>query len=140
MATSLAVAMLLNAKVKGMAFYRTFFYLPSIVPVVASAVLWAWVLNGDPNRGLLNAGWKATIGVWFHVAAAGLVRRGGVGQAGADPAGPVGRGRRHDPLAGRPAGRSPSQLYEAADLDGAARGASSATSRCRCSRPTSSST
>ena len=67
MATSLSVAMLLNAKVKGMAFYRTFFYLPSIVPVVASAVLWAWVLNGDPNRGLLNSAWKASIGVWLHI-------------------------------------------------------------------------
>jgi multiple sugar transport system permease protein len=63
--TSLSVAMLLNAKVYGMSAYRTIFYLPSIVPVVASAVLWAWVLNGDPSRGLLNAGWKATLGAWF---------------------------------------------------------------------------
>ncbi len=63
--TGLAIAMLLNAKVGGMSVYRTCFYLPSIVPVVASAVLWAWVLNGDPNRGLLNAAWKATFTVWF---------------------------------------------------------------------------
>ena len=50
--TSLAIAMLLNSKVKGMSLYRTFFYMPSIVPVVASALLWTWILNGDPNRGL----------------------------------------------------------------------------------------
>jgi len=63
--TGLAIAMLLNSKVAGMSVYRTCFYLPSIVPVVASAVLWAWVLNGDPNRGLLNAAWKGTLTPWF---------------------------------------------------------------------------
>jgi multiple sugar transport system permease protein len=67
MVTGLAIAMLLNSKVSGMSFYRTFFYMPSIVPVVASALLWTWVLNGDPNRGLLNAAWKATITQWFGV-------------------------------------------------------------------------
>src|SRR5581483_912996 len=69
--TSLSIAMLLNAKVYGMSLYRTCYYLPSIVPVVASAVLWAWVLNGDPNRGLLNAAWKATFGQWFGWGAPG---------------------------------------------------------------------
>jgi len=51
-AVAFALAMLLNAKVRGMALYRTLFYLPSIVPVVASAVLWRWVLN--PDYGLIN--------------------------------------------------------------------------------------
>ncbi|MDE2125984.1 MAG: extracellular solute-binding protein [Armatimonadetes bacterium] len=64
-ATGLAVAMLLNAKVSGMSFYRTCFYLPSIVPVVASALLWWWLLNGDPNRGLVDAAWQLTLGHWF---------------------------------------------------------------------------
>ncbi|MDQ3815221.1 MAG: extracellular solute-binding protein, partial [Armatimonadota bacterium] len=59
MTTSLAIAMLLNMNVKGMAWYRTAFYIPSIVPAIASAVLWAWLLAGDPGKGLLNALWKA---------------------------------------------------------------------------------
>jgi len=48
------VAVLLNTKVKGMPFFRTIFYMPSIVPAVANAVLWAWILNSE--FGLLNAG------------------------------------------------------------------------------------
>lgn len=63
--SGLAVALLLNAAVRGMRFYRTFFYMPAIVPTVASAVLWIWLLYSDPNRGLINAGWQATITQWF---------------------------------------------------------------------------
>lgn len=51
---AIALAMLLNTKVKGMAFYRTIFYLPSLVPMVALGVLWLWVFNGE--YGLLNEG------------------------------------------------------------------------------------
>lgn len=61
--TGLAIAMLLNANAKGMSWYRTLYYLPSIVPVVASAVLWLWVLN--PQYGIVNAAWKASITEWF---------------------------------------------------------------------------
>jgi multiple sugar transport system permease protein len=50
--TALILAMLLNAKVKGMAVYRTFFFIPSLVPQVSLAVLWLWVLNGE--HGVLN--------------------------------------------------------------------------------------
>jgi len=52
MILGLAIAMLLNAEVKGISFYRTFFYLPSIVPAVATAVLWFWLLN--PQIGGVN--------------------------------------------------------------------------------------
>ena len=48
---SFIVAALLNRKVKGVAIYRTAFYLPSITTGVATAVLWYWMLQ--PN-GLLN--------------------------------------------------------------------------------------
>ena len=48
-----------------MHFYRTAFYIPSIVPAIASAVLWVWLLAGDPNKGLLNALWKETLTAWF---------------------------------------------------------------------------
>ncbi|NMB45729.1 MAG: sugar ABC transporter permease [Firmicutes bacterium] len=46
------VALLLNTKVKGMNAFRTIFYLPSIVPQVANAMLWLWLLN--PEFGLVN--------------------------------------------------------------------------------------
>ena len=49
---SIALALLLNQKVNGMSVYRTVFFLPTIVPIVASAVLWLWVLN--PESGLIN--------------------------------------------------------------------------------------
>lgn len=49
---SLGMAMLLNTKIKGIALWRTMFYLPSIIPIVASSILWAWILN--PQAGLLN--------------------------------------------------------------------------------------
>ncbi len=71
MATGLTIAMLLNMKVKGMTWYRTAFYIPSIVPAIASAVLWQWVLSGDPNKGILNAVWKVTLTDWFHIAPPG---------------------------------------------------------------------
>jgi multiple sugar transport system permease protein len=51
-ALGLAIALLLNANVCGQRVYRTVFYLPAIVPAVASFVLWFWVFN--PTRGLLN--------------------------------------------------------------------------------------
>ena len=52
MGLSLGMAMLLNVRIRGVAVWRTLFYLPSIVPVVASSILWIWILN--PNVGLLN--------------------------------------------------------------------------------------
>jgi multiple sugar transport system permease protein len=43
----LLMAMLLNAKIRGLAIYRTIFYLPSITPVVASTIVWLWLFNGQ---------------------------------------------------------------------------------------------
>jgi ABC-type sugar transport system permease subunit/ABC-type glycerol-3-phosphate transport system substrate-binding protein len=71
MVTGLSMAMLLNTKAKGMRFFRTAFYVPSLVPVVASTVLWGWILNSDPHRGLVNAIWMATLTNWFHIAPPG---------------------------------------------------------------------
>ncbi|MGB7157969.1 MAG: extracellular solute-binding protein [Tepidisphaeraceae bacterium] len=53
LAAGLGIAMLLNCEVGGMRVYRTIFYLPAIVPVVASSLLWLWVLN--PEIGLVNS-------------------------------------------------------------------------------------
>jgi multiple sugar transport system permease protein len=56
-AMAIALAMLLNSKVGGLAYYRTLFYIPSLVPTVALAVLWLWVFNG--KHGILNEGLKS---------------------------------------------------------------------------------
>ncbi len=53
MIVAISLAILLNTGVRGMALFRTFFYLPSLVPIVASSMLWLWIFNG--NFGILNA-------------------------------------------------------------------------------------
>lgn len=50
----LLLALLLNFKVKGIALYRTFFYLPTLVPIVATVIIWRLVFNSE--FGILNAG------------------------------------------------------------------------------------
>jgi multiple sugar transport system permease protein len=49
---ALFLAILLNSNVKGRSIFRTVFYIPSIVPIVASATLWLFIYN--PTYGLLN--------------------------------------------------------------------------------------
>jgi multiple sugar transport system permease protein len=51
--TALLAAMLLNVRVRGLKVYRVIFYIPSIMPAVASAFLWMWIFN--PSYGLANA-------------------------------------------------------------------------------------
>lgn len=51
------VAILLNADVKGKGFFRTVFYLPTVVPIVAMAAIWMWIFN--PDLGLANQLLKA---------------------------------------------------------------------------------
>ena len=48
----LMLALLLNQKVRGMAFFRTIFYLPSVVSGVATSMLWLWLFN--PSFGGIN--------------------------------------------------------------------------------------
>ena len=57
MVAGFLIALLMNAKVKGIEAFRTIYYIPSIVPAVANSVLWAWILNSE--FGLLNAGLRA---------------------------------------------------------------------------------
>ncbi len=52
--TALVLALLLNTKLSGMTFFRSIFFMPTIVPAVASAAIWIWILN--PQWGLLNSG------------------------------------------------------------------------------------
>src|SRR4051794_37409711 len=42
---AIGVAMLLNAKIRGVSVYRTVVFLPSLVPAVASAMIWMWMFN-----------------------------------------------------------------------------------------------
>jgi multiple sugar transport system permease protein len=91
MALSLAVAMLLNRKLVFTTMWRTFFFLPTLTPLVAAAVLWRWMLN--PDVGLINfllaqigikgPGWLAStewavpslalIGLWVTVGGSRMI-------------------------------------------------------------------
>lgn len=57
---SFLCALLLNLKVRGQAFYRVVYFLPSIVPTVAGTILFLWLLN--PQVGLVNTA-LAKIGI-----------------------------------------------------------------------------
>ncbi|RKL61755.1 sugar ABC transporter permease [Thermoanaerobacteraceae bacterium SP2] len=50
--TALFFAILLNQNVKGLSFFRTAFYLPSVISGVALSMIWAWVFSKD--YGILN--------------------------------------------------------------------------------------
>ena len=52
LACALGLALLLDQRVRGIGFFRTIFFLPSITNMVAVAMLWLWVFN--PEYGLLN--------------------------------------------------------------------------------------
>ena len=47
-----ALALLLNSNIRGIAIYRTVFFLPSIIPTVATTAIFLWILN--PQIGLVN--------------------------------------------------------------------------------------
>jgi len=51
-ALGLLTAVLLNQKIKGILLFRIIFYLPSVLPGVAVALLWVWILN--PDYGIIN--------------------------------------------------------------------------------------
>lgn len=108
---SFCTAVLLNTGVRGMTVYRTIYFLPSLVPAVASAILWLWLFNGE--YGVLNVA-LAKVGItgpgwlsdprWSKPALV-LMSLWGVGHAVVIY------------LAGLQ--DVPQQLYEAAELDGA---------------------
>jgi multiple sugar transport system permease protein len=67
-AAALAVAVLLNQKVPFLSFWRTLYYLPSVISGVAVALLWRWVFN--PEFGLMNFFLLRLFGIegprWFY--------------------------------------------------------------------------
>ena len=132
-AVAFALAVLLNAKVKGLPVFRTIFYIPSIVPVVAGSVLWMWILN--PDYGLVN-----TMLQWLHLPTSGwMVQPDNVTPGLAEIARSPVEGLRNISFGAKPAlvlmsawgvGGSmviflaglqdvPQDLYEAAGIDGA---------------------
>jgi multiple sugar transport system permease protein len=46
------LAMILNTRLRGMTIYRTIFYLPSVVPIVAAVIVWIFIF--ETRRGILN--------------------------------------------------------------------------------------
>ncbi|OGS18423.1 MAG: hypothetical protein A3J83_01005 [Elusimicrobia bacterium RIFOXYA2_FULL_40_6] len=53
MIVALALALLVNHKLKGIVIFRTIFFLPVVCSTVAIALIWNWIYN--PDFGLLNA-------------------------------------------------------------------------------------
>lgn len=51
---SLLAAMALNQKIKGVVFFRTLFFLPTITQGAAIAIIWYALLNPNPSVGLVN--------------------------------------------------------------------------------------
>ncbi|MFD2611182.1 carbohydrate ABC transporter permease [Paenibacillus gansuensis] len=47
-----ALALLLNLNIRGQGIYRTLFFIPSLVPLIASVIIWMWLLN--PQFGVIN--------------------------------------------------------------------------------------
>lgn len=47
------LAVLLNMPIKGKGIFRTIFFIPTLVPIVATAIIWQWLLN--PQFGLVNS-------------------------------------------------------------------------------------
>lgn len=52
-ALALGLALLLNAKLKGLAIYRTVFFMPTMISIAAASIVWMWLYH--PNEGLFNS-------------------------------------------------------------------------------------
>jgi multiple sugar transport system permease protein len=111
---SLLAAVLLNRGLHGTVVYRTAFFLPSLTPIVAAALLWQWILQ--PDIGVLNSaiegltGWRGPR--WLTSADWALPALAMISLWTA-----IGGNRMLIFLAGLQG--IPSELYEAARVDGA---------------------
>ena len=65
MIVAFALALLLNRKMPARPLFRTIFFLPSIVPLVAASVLWVWVFNSQ--YGYLNWALQPVCNLLNHV-------------------------------------------------------------------------
>jgi multiple sugar transport system permease protein len=112
-AGSLLLALLLNQKLRGTYVFRTLFYMPSLVPAIASVYLWKYLMH--PRVGLINSGLGA-IGIrgpgWLTDPKSAMMAVILIGLWGS-----MGGNRMLIFLAGLQG--VPRELYEAAELDGA---------------------
>lgn len=65
---ALAIAMLINKAKRGKAFFRVSTFLPAVIPMIASCLIWKWLC--DPSLGVINNTLKS-IGIytknkWFY--------------------------------------------------------------------------
>lgn len=60
---SLGVALLLNVRLRAQPIFRTLVFLPSLVPTIASAILWKWMFN--QRLGIINQLLSPLLGL-FH--------------------------------------------------------------------------
>lgn len=72
LAVALSLALLLNQPLRGIALFRTIFYMPALVGGVATIMMWLWVFN--PEYGLLNS---VLLRSWHLLAALGLEQAAG---------------------------------------------------------------
>ncbi len=110
---SLLLAVLLDQRLKAVSLLRTLYFLPSLTPIVASALLWGWIFQ--PQYGVMNfllgklgipgPGWLQSPD-WAMPALVILALWGGLGG-----------GRMIIFIAGLQG--VPNELYEAANMDGA---------------------
>lgn len=129
-ALGVGLAAMLSQPVRGVAIYRTLWFLPSVVPTVAAAVLWTWLL--DPQQGLVNY----LLSDWLQLPAQGWFKSTAEALTPSSFGSLVGEGRifgSKDALALMSLwavgnfmviylaaiGDIPTSLYEAARLDGA---------------------
>jgi multiple sugar transport system permease protein len=111
---SLGIAMLLARDVKGIGVWRTIFYIPAVIPAVATIVLWIWLLSTDGLFNQIMSPFYAVFGMqrpsWFtdpNYALPGLIIMSLWGVFGANTV---------ILLAGIK--NIPKHLYEAVDIDG----------------------
>jgi multiple sugar transport system permease protein len=60
LAGALGVALLLNQKVRGVGIWRVIYYLPAVLPAVATALLWRWMFS---SNGIVNASLSPFLGL-----------------------------------------------------------------------------
>ena len=112
-AGSLLLAILLNQELRGTYVYRTIFFIPNLVPSVASVMIWKFLMH--PRVGLINSG-LASLGIegpgWLSHPKTAMMSVVIIGLWGS-----IGGNRMLIFLAGLQG--VPVELYEAAELDGA---------------------
>jgi multiple sugar transport system permease protein len=117
---ALGLAMLMNQKMRFTTTYRTFFFMPHLVPTIAATYVWLWLLNGQ--YGVVN---EILFQTGYHLTGKGFIGPNWFGDTfWALPAlmaislwGAIGGNMMLIFLAGLQG--IPHELYEAAEIDGA---------------------